>query len=249
MSPDEPLGLVVIALAFLGGGLVKGFAGLGLPMVTVALLSFVFGLPTAMALMLVPGLLTNLWQASSGGAFREAVAGTWHFLAACLSCVWLGTAILVASDPDRIVAALGFVLLGYALAAIVGYRLAVPERHRGWSGWMVGAVNGLSAGMTGVTSVPSVLWLNGIGLSRAALVQAMGLLFGASYVVLSAAFWAKGLLDTSLATLSALAFLPAWLGMVAGRAAQQRLSNERFRWAFDRVLAAVGLYLVVRALS
>jgi len=48
---------------FFLAGTVKGVIGLGLPTVSLAVLTVLVGLPQAMTLLLAPSLLTNLWQA------------------------------------------------------------------------------------------------------------------------------------------------------------------------------------------
>jgi uncharacterized membrane protein YfcA len=52
--------LALTLAVFLLAGLVKGTVGLGLPLVSVALLTPLHDLSTAMALMLVPAILTNV---------------------------------------------------------------------------------------------------------------------------------------------------------------------------------------------
>ncbi|MDP6830567.1 MAG: sulfite exporter TauE/SafE family protein, partial [Alphaproteobacteria bacterium] len=59
--------LTAIGGTFLIAGGVKGVIGLGLPTVSLALLSVLFDLPSAMALLLVPSFITNLWQGVVGG--------------------------------------------------------------------------------------------------------------------------------------------------------------------------------------
>ena len=63
----DPATILAIAAAFLIAGTVKGVIGLGLPTVSLALLAVLIDLPTAMALLLVPSFVTNLWQAMVGG--------------------------------------------------------------------------------------------------------------------------------------------------------------------------------------
>ena len=59
--------IIILGLTFVFAGTIKGIAGLGLPTVSLGILSLVFDLETAMALLLVPLSATNLWQAFSGG--------------------------------------------------------------------------------------------------------------------------------------------------------------------------------------
>ncbi len=60
--PDPPT-LIAIAVTFLLAGTVKGVIGLGLPTVSLGLLTAALDLTTAMALMIVPSFVTNVWQA------------------------------------------------------------------------------------------------------------------------------------------------------------------------------------------
>ena len=57
--------LAPVAAVFFLAGAVKGVIGLGLPTVSLALLTLALDLPTAMALLLVPSFVTNLWQGLS----------------------------------------------------------------------------------------------------------------------------------------------------------------------------------------
>jgi len=59
--------VVVVIGTFLIAGAVKGVIGLGLPTVSLAALTVALDLPSAMALLLVPSFVTNLWQAMVGG--------------------------------------------------------------------------------------------------------------------------------------------------------------------------------------
>jgi len=60
------LGLAVAAV-FMLGGFVKGVVGLGLPTITMGLLSLVMLPAQAAALLVVPSLVTNLWQIGGPG--------------------------------------------------------------------------------------------------------------------------------------------------------------------------------------
>ena len=59
----DPFTILAIVGTFLIAGTIKGVIGLGLPLVSLALLTVAIDLPHAMALLLVPPFITNLWQA------------------------------------------------------------------------------------------------------------------------------------------------------------------------------------------
>ena len=72
-AADIVFGLAVFLLA----GTVKGLVGLGLPTITIALTSLVLPLPEAIALISLPTIITNVWQAAVGGKFKIIVRRQW----------------------------------------------------------------------------------------------------------------------------------------------------------------------------
>ena len=83
--------LPFIAATFLLAGTVKGVIGLGLPIVGIGLLSLVMTPAEASALLLVPSLVTNLWQLLTGPAFAALVRRLWGMMGGVvLGTTWLG---------------------------------------------------------------------------------------------------------------------------------------------------------------
>jgi uncharacterized protein len=64
---------VFIAAVFLLAGSVKGVLGLGLPTVAVGLLSIVMTPAQAAGILVIPALVTNIWQVALGPAFLTLV--------------------------------------------------------------------------------------------------------------------------------------------------------------------------------
>ena len=90
MTEFDALTLTAFAAILLLGGLAKGVLGVGLPMITVPLLSTFILVPEAVALMYVPVLVTNIWQAFQGGYFRTALGRFWPIfpLWSAKACEW-----------------------------------------------------------------------------------------------------------------------------------------------------------------
>lgn len=89
MSVDVPT-LTLIAAVFLLAGFIKGVIGLGLPTVSLGLLTAVIGLQPAMVLLIVPSFITNVWQALAGGHARAVLLRIWPFLLAAPATIWIG---------------------------------------------------------------------------------------------------------------------------------------------------------------
>ena len=241
--------VIVVAAVFVVAGTVKGVVGLGLPTVSLALLTVVFDLATAMALLLVPSFVTNCWQALVGGNGRTILCRLWPFLTMATVTVWLGAQALTRLEPSLLKGLLGLLLVLYALVNLIGFRLAISRPRETWLGPLLGTLNGVLTGMTGSFVVPGVMFLQAIGLPRDQLIQAMGMLFTVSTVALGLSLQQAHLLGPGEAILSAGAALPAVVGMVAGQAVRRHLSEQRFRMVFFSALLALGLYIVAHALA
>ena len=245
----EPLTLLAIAGTFLLAGAVKGVIGLGLPTVSLALLTVVVGLPQAMALLLVPSFVTNVWQAAVGGNAVAILRRLWPFLLMATVTVWIGAHALTRVDLALLSALLGAVLVVYGALNLAGLRLALTARQEVWAGPLLGTANGVLTGMTGSFVVPGVLFLQAIGLPRDMLIQAMGLLFTVSTLALAVALQRNQLLSAELGALSAAALVPALLGMGLGQRLRRRLPEPLFRRVFFVALLLLGGYIMASALG
>jgi uncharacterized membrane protein YfcA len=240
--------VAAIAGSFLLAGGVKGVIGLGLPTVSLGLLTAAFDLTTAMALLIVPSFVTNIWQAMSGGSGWELLRRIWPFLMMATATVWLGATALTRLDLSLLSAMLGVLLVVYSTLSLAGVRLAITAQREAWVGPLFGTANGILTGMTGSFVVPGVIFLQGIGLSRDMLVQAMGMLFTASTLALASALQNNGLLTTQLSLVSCAAVIPAAVGMAAGQRIRRRLSEARFRQIFFIAILVLGLYIIAKAI-
>ncbi len=241
--------IVAVTGTFLLAGTVKGVIGLGLPTVSLALLTVAFDLPSAMALLLVPSFVTNLWQSMVGGNGKAIVLRLWPFLVMATITVWIGAAALTRVDLSLLTALLGVLLVTYSTVNLGGLRLTIPTHHEVWAGPLIGSANGVLTGMTGSFVVPGVMFLQAIGLSRDMLIQAMGMLFTASTLALAAALQQANFLTIEHGVLSFGAVLPAIVGMVLGQRIRKNLSEPLFRKVFFIALLVLGVYIIASALG
>lgn len=240
--------VLVVGGAFFVAGAVKGVIGLGLPTVSLGLLTVALDLPTAMALLVVPSFVTNLWQSAVGGNAKVILDRLWPFLVTATVTVWIGVAALARLSPSLLAALLGVQLVIYSLVSLRGLRLAIPIRHERWAGPLVGSANGVLTGMTGSSVVPGVMFLQAIGLPRDVFIQAMGMLFAASTLALGVALQQANFLTVDHGILSSGAVLPAVAGMIAGQWIRKGLTEERFRTVFFIGLLMLGVYIIANAI-
>jgi len=244
----SPESIAVISAVLLLAGFVKGVVGLGLPTVSLGLLTAFFGLKAAIALMLVPSFATNVVQGVIGGALGEILRRLWFLLAIAGIAIWLSSALLAGADTAILSAVLGLSLCLYGGLSLTRPQVPEPGCKEIWLSPLIGAINGGLTGITGSFVVPGVLYLQALGWPRDVFVQAMGVLFTVSTVALAAAMSGRGLLPAELGLLSLVGLVPAFLGMYIGLKVRKRLSEDRFRQVFFISVAVLGLYIIARSL-
>lgn len=235
--------ILYIAAVFAFAGLVKGVIGLGLPTISMGLLALVMPPVEAAAILILPSLLTNIWQMLARGSLRATAQRLWPMMAAICLGTWLGAGLMTGRYAHYGVTALGIALILYALSGIVAFRFAVRRQWEVWLGPLVGAVTGLITAATGVFVIPAVPYLQAIGLEKDDLVQALGLSFTVSTIALAFNVGAAGALTASIAAPVAVAIVLSIAGMWAGQVLRSRLSPAAFRRWFFVALLALGVYL------
>src|ERR1700722_2443684 len=73
--------MLVIAGAFIVAGIAKGAIGMGLPPIALALMTFAVRPEDALALMVIPSMATNIWQAIYGRDFLKLLRRFWTMAA------------------------------------------------------------------------------------------------------------------------------------------------------------------------
>jgi hypothetical protein len=241
--PVDAWVVAAAAAIFLFAGFVKGVLGMGLPLVAMGLLSLLVAPAQAAALLIVPSLVTNIWQLAIGPSFVALLRRLWSMMLGIALGTWAGGGLLASDTNGRAELGLGAVLVIYAVLALAKIRLHVTSNAERWWSPLIGAATGLVTAATGVFSVPSVPYLEALALEREDLIQALGLSFTVSSFVLGIGLTRDGVLQLSLASLSLLALVPALVGMAAGQWLRRRVSAATFRRWFLLGLLALGLHL------
>ena len=246
VGPD--IGTVMIATVaatvFVTGAL-KGIVGLGLSTGSVVAFSLLYGIESALCLLIAPTVATNLWQGASGGHARALIRRFWPGLAAIVPGVWAGSELIGALAPGEAERGLGIALMLYAGLALArrggGY---APRRERALT-LIAGSANGVITGATGVLTIPMVPYMEALSIERDALVQLMAMVFCTSALALAFTLAETGRYDADLRNLSLWAVAPALAGVLAGEWLRRRMSTARFRTWLLAALAAVGAKLAL----
>ncbi|QPF85791.1 sulfite exporter TauE/SafE family protein [Bradyrhizobium genosp. L] len=235
--------LIFIAVAFLLAGFVKGTLGLGLPTVAMGLLATTMSPGQAIAIVIVPAIVTNIWQTFVGPYLRDILRRLWPLMTGTVVGIWINAGLLTGPYAAYGTVVLGLLLVIYAIVGLSKFNFKVPRRHEKWVGGIVGIITGMISAATGVQVIPSMPFMQAIGMERDELVQALGVFFTTATVALAFNLTASGLLTAATALPGAVAMVASFAGMFVGQAVRTRMQPEVFRRWFLIAMILLGIYL------
>ena len=241
-----PALLLIVAAAFLLAGFVKGIVGLGLPTVAIGVLAIAMPPGRAAAILIMPGLVTNLWQLFSGRNILAIGRRLWPLLIGVCLATSVGGGLLT-GDPTGLAGSwLGIALIAYAILGLTAVRFTVSPRTETWLGPVIGLLSGFVASLTGIFVIPAVPYLGALGFEKDDLITALGLYFTVSTVALGLVLARDGAFTGSVSALSVPALLAALAGMWLGTRTRGRIGAATFRTVFFVGLLLLGLHLASR---
>jgi uncharacterized membrane protein YfcA len=211
------------------------------------LLGLLMPVTQAAALLTLPSLVTNVWQAWAGSLFKVLWRRLWRMQLGIVVGVALAP-VLFPSPPEALGRRLlGICLVTYGVIALLCRRPGeVPDRFERWLGPIAGLATGVITGLTGVFVLPAVPYLQALGLGKDGLSQALGVCFTTSTVALMAVLAAQGHLDSQASGLSAILVFPALAGLYLGQLIRGAMGETLFRRCFFAGLLLLGGWLTLR---
>jgi uncharacterized membrane protein YfcA len=237
---------VLVGGTFVLAGGVKGITGMGLPTIAIGLLGLLMTPVEAAALLVIPSLVTNLWQFLAGPHRLIMLRRMWPMLATMFVTTWASTGLIAGAGGKFATTYLGLALASYALLGLFKIGLFVDAKHEGWLAPLVGTATGIITGATGVLVIPAVPYLQALNFDQDDLVQALGLSFTVSTVALALGLASYGTFHAHAVGLSLLCTGPALLGMLAGQAVRAKIDPPTFRMVFFFGLLVLGVHLILR---
>ena len=247
---EDLAGLTILAVAVALGtaGLVKGLAGIGLPLIAIPGMALSIDLALAVALIPVSLVITNVWQIVSNRHIGAALRRFWPMLLVAPIGAVIGVKFLAEADPKVLSAIVGVAIVVSALLMQFRTRWRVPEQLERFVGLAASFAAGLLGGVTAIFSPPLVLFLASIKIDKEVFVGAIGvlLLFGTAPMVVALAGF--GVLNAEGFMWSALAAAPVLAGQLLGQRLRRLIQDKPFRLMILILLLASGLNLIRQAI-
>ena len=235
--------ITVFALA----GMIKGTIGLGLPAVSMGLLTMVISPFQAATLLIIPSMVTNFWQLFAEGRVLQLIRRFWLLLIGIIvGSIWSVFPTLGHSDFNS-EALLGGMLALYGVYGLFAKSMPNLSKYENWLSPIMGYLGGALTVATGVVVIPVVPYLQTLNLQRDHLVQSLGLAFTTSTICLAIFLHQNPVENMPIDyVMSMIALIPALVGMWLGTKIRYRISEQKFRKVFFFGLIALGSYMILR---
>lgn len=241
--------MVIAAAGLFAGGLSKGATGIGLPPIATPIIAMVTDVPTAVGLMAVPIVISNGWQAVSGGLLFASARRFRMVLAAIPPGVCVGGMVLSLSDPELLFALLGVIVVVFAILSLNRPGLRLPEGMESRLAVPVGLAAGLVGGLSSLFAPVLASFMLSLRLKPDEFVSGIGLMFFTGGVTLTVVTAWFGLLSPEGWIAALFAILPVTAGQIVGQALRRHIDPETFRRIVLVVLLFIGLNLLRRAIT
>ncbi|MGA1109523.1 MAG: TSUP family transporter [Pseudomonadales bacterium] len=246
--PLEPWMLGLAALIFFAGGMIKGALGFGLPLFAVPLLALVMPLISAITLMGVPVLISNLYQAKLSEPITPLVGRFWSLAVFQVIGVLIGVQILVTANMDALKLGLGCLILLNITLRITRWTLKIPGKNERYAAPVAGLAAGFVGGSTSFVGPLLVLYLSSLTqLDRHTFVRVIALLYLGGLIPMYGSLTALDVFGTSQLLLSLGACVPMLAGIRFGERVRKYCSEALFERLILGALAIIGCMLIVRS--
>ncbi len=241
--------IVYIFIALILCAFIKGSLGLGFSTLCLAMLVHVVDLKTAISVVLIPSLLSNLIVMVDAGKVRLSLRLFWSMLLMALPGMLIGLQLLRQENTDPSIMILSSVLIVYGVWGYRNRAFRLSKRWRGALNPFVGFSTGVVNGATGSQIFPIMPYLLSLPISKTVLVQTINMSFTFCSLIMLAALNQFGTLDLQSSALFSLGILPVAFGVWWGNRLRKRLSDDVYRRAAMLLMIALGLALLIRTFS
>ena len=241
--------MALCALALFAGGAVKGLVGIGIPLVSISLLSLFLPLPDAVALLPVPMIVANIWMSFAGNHFLPALRRFWPLVLAMFAGTVVGAHVLAALDLAALNLLVGIFVVVFCLSSHANPTLRLPARYEAAVGVAAGGIGGFMGGLSALFGPPLIMYFTSLRLDRDTFVGVISSIYLCCSVTLVIVFGSVGVMSRAQFAESVIACVPLLIGVWVGQRFRGRIDETVFRKLLLVALLGVGVRLIAIALT
>ena len=146
---------LAIAAIFVLAGTVKGLIGIGLPTVSVGIMSQFLPPHYAIAIVVIPMLVSNAWQVVRAGGWAATARRYWILVSLLVVSLWLTTFYTAQASAELLLAVIGLAVSVFAATSLARPLPALPDHLDRPVQVVAGLTAGVFGGLSSIWSPPS----------------------------------------------------------------------------------------------
>ncbi len=245
MSFEYSVGILLVwALSLWAGGVVKGVAGFGLPIVSLPLLITVFPVPIAVTMLAIPMLVSNIYLIVAQGKEHIELTRIYPLLPGIIVGIFIGVWFLSSAEGGILYWILGSLVIIFSLINLSGFRPTVSQTQERYLSPIVGSVTGLLSGIAVLGGPVIVPYISSLGLAPNTFVGTIAFLYLVLTATLTIALAIFGVMGQQEFLYSMAALAPVLFGLWIGIRIRDKVSPPIFANVVYVMLLAMGLSLI-----
>ncbi|MDA9170906.1 sulfite exporter TauE/SafE family protein [Alphaproteobacteria bacterium] len=244
---NDPFIILVIILAVLSGGLVKGTLGFGMPMVALPIIAFVLPATTAMILLCAPIILTNFLQIK----FKQGVS-SYRFLPMFLSMILgliIGARLILEININTITQIIALSIIFAALVNCFGIKINnINTKSEKTITIILGFGSGILGGLSTFYGPPMLAYLVAADLPKDKFVRTVSTMYFIGSFPLYGSLIYYGFATTQDLIISLGLLIPAFISQQIGTKIRDKINQKQFRICILATLIILGVSLLIKTL-
>jgi uncharacterized membrane protein YfcA len=240
---------VLVGLALLLAGFVKGASGMGFPLIATPTVALLLDIRVAITILIIPNIVMDIAQVFRGG-FPITVLRrfAWFFVLTVVG-VFLGTKVLVILPLWILNFCLGVMVLIFVASSWLRFEFTISPDVEKRLSLPAGLISGFLNGMTNAAGPALAIYLYSLRLPKVEFIKSIAAIFIVTKLSQLAAVSTWNLFNRATLSLSLGVTLFVLLGFYGGLKTQDRINQQNFSRGLLALLFLIGVILVLRALT
>ena len=244
---NDPTIVIIIILAVLAGGLIKGTIGFGMPMVALPIIAFTIPATTAMILLCAPIFLTNFLQIQ----FKQGIS-SYRFLPMFLFLVLgliVGARLILEINLNTVTQIIAVSIIFAALINCFGFKITnIKNIHEKIITSIIGFGSGILGGLSTFYGPPMLAYIVAVDLPKEKFVRTVSTMYFIGSFPLYGSLIYYGFATKEDLFFSILLIIPAFLGQQIGTRIRDKINQKQFRISILITLIILGISLFVKTI-
>lgn len=244
---NEPSIVIIIILAVLAGGLIKGTIGFGMPMVALPLIAFIIPATTAMILLCAPILLTNFLQMK----IKEGVS-SYRFLPMIICLIIgliIGARLILEINLNTITQIIAVSIIFAALVNCIGFKIEnINKSKERIITSIIGFGSGILGGLSTFYGPPMLAYLVAADLPKEKFVRTVSTIYFIGSFPLYGSLIYYGFATKLDLMMSLFLIIPAFISQQIGAKIRNKINQKQFRICILVTLIILGISLFIKTI-